>query len=145
MGEMNYWLSHRSLEDEIKEVIKSLVLDKSSSSDGFTSCFFQRHWEIMKGETVGMVDDFFDGRGSLKHANAMFILLIPKFKGASRVEDFWLISCINTMYKIITKLLANKLSHVVSELLSLNQSTFTKGRIISDNIMLVEELLRGFQ
>lgn len=51
----------------------------------------------------------------------------------------------NTIYKVIAKLIANRMSEVMSELLSPNQSAFTRGRLILNNIMLPEELLRGFE
>lgn len=90
----------------------------------------------MKGEVLGVVNEFFDEHSSLKHANASFISLILKFKGVLRIQDLCPIPWVNTIYKVITKLLATRLFHVVPNLLSPNQSAFTKGKIIRDNIIL---------
>lgn len=58
--------------------------------------------------------------------------------------DFCPIFDINMIYKIIAKILVNRLSLVLPHLLLSNQGSFTKGRSIMDNIALVEELVRGF-
>ena len=54
------------------------------------------------------------------------------------------ISCYNTIYKIITKVLLNRLQQVIGDLISHNQSAFLKGRSISDSLLLAHELVRGF-
>ncbi|GJV26456.1 RNA-directed DNA polymerase, eukaryota [Tanacetum coccineum] len=48
--------------------------------------------------------------------NSSFITLIPKSQEAKMVKEFCPISLIGSMYKIITKVLANRLSLVISEL-----------------------------
>lgn len=65
----------------------------------------------------------------------MFLMLILKFSSYIQISDSQPISGVNTIYKIITKLL---------ELLLLNESTFTNGQLISNNVLLIEEHLRGF-
>lgn len=58
--------------------------------------------------------------------------------------DFHPILYCNVMYKIISKILANKLKRVVGGLVSQNQSAFIKGQQITDNILLAHEQVRGF-
>lgn len=69
--------------------------------------------------------------------NNTFVTLILKMPGAE-------ISCINTLHKFLSKLLSNRLAEMMSDLLSANQSAFTRGRLIADNVLLAKEHLRGF-
>lgn len=67
--------------------------------------------------------------------------MIPKSPIAAEMGDFRSIYCVNLIYKLLTKILADRLSQVLGELLSPNQTAFTKGRTISDNTMLAEEMI----
>lgn len=60
------------------------------------------------------------------------------------MADFRPISCCNTIYKCIAKILANRLKAVLPPLINRAQSAFVKGRKISDNILLAQELLRNY-
>ncbi|GKE13507.1 RNA-directed DNA polymerase, eukaryota [Tanacetum coccineum] len=73
--------------------------------------------------------------------NSSFIALIPKSQEAKMVKDFRPISLIGSMYKIITKVLANLLSLVISELISDVQSAFVSNRHILDDPIILNELL----
>jgi len=70
--------------------------------------------------------------------NTTILALVPKIPNASNVNDFRPITCYNTIYKYITKLIANWLSHVLSSIISLPQNAFVKSRHISENILLVQ-------
>lgn len=89
--------------------------------------------------------NFFDGQSSLKYLNATFITLIMKSKEIAPFSEFHPISCANVSYKSIVKVLASRLAHLLPHLISLNQIAFFKGRVISDNSSLAEELLRQFE
>ncbi|GJS84331.1 RNA-directed DNA polymerase, eukaryota, reverse transcriptase zinc-binding domain protein [Tanacetum coccineum] len=73
--------------------------------------------------------------------NSSFITLIPKSQEAKMVKYFRPISLIGSMYKIITKVLANRLSLVISELVSDVQSAFVSNRHILDGPFILNELL----
>lgn len=141
---MNLWLACIPLEEEVKSIVFLLSLDKAPRPDGFTARFFQNVWEIIKSDLMALLTIFFEEGGSIKHINATFITLIPKFSEASNIRDYRPISRVNTIYKIISKLIATQLGEITPELLLKNQTTFVKGTIILDNVMLAEEHLRGF-
>jgi hypothetical protein len=83
----------------------------------------------------------FDNFGLL---NSAYITLIPKHDGVVHVKDFRLISLVHSAAKLITKLLANRLSQKLNDMVSLIQSAFIKGRFIQDNFMLVQQTARLF-
>ena len=73
--------------------------------------------------------------------NATFVALIPKKHGADELRDFRPISLVGGMYKIIAKLLANRLSVVLGKIISSSQNAFVKGRQILDLVLIANECL----
>lgn len=73
--------------------------------------------------------------------NSTYITLIPKSKNPSKVSDYRPISLCNVFYKIIAKVLANRLKKVPPFITSPNQSAFIQGRLITDNILVAYEVL----
>lgn len=78
--------------------------------------------------------------GSIENFNKTFIYLIPKIKNASEM-NFRPISLCNIVYKIIAKVLANRLKGILANSISINQSAFISNRLISDNVIVAFETL----
>lgn len=71
----------------------------------------------------------------------MNIALIPKMESLEMPRDFRPISLINSSLKILSKILATRLSKVMIRLVDADQTAFLKGRCILDNIATAEELI----
>jgi len=67
-----------------------------------------------------------------EYYNGSLITLVPKHDSAIRVYDFRPISLLNTLVKIITKLLANRLQMLLPQIIRTNQYVFIKHRCIQD-------------
>nr|GEV54230.1 RNA-directed DNA polymerase, eukaryota [Tanacetum cinerariifolium] len=123
--------------DEIKHTFWDCGTNKSFGPDGFTFEFFQKYWKIIDHDVVAAVSP-----GSFPPGcSSSFIALIPKKQEAKMVKYFCPISLIGSVYKIITKVLANRLSHVISNLVSNVQSAFVSDRKILDGPFILNELL----
>jgi hypothetical protein len=101
--------------------------DKAPGPDGFSLAFFQDCWEVVKGDIMAVFADFHSCK-FVKSINSTFISLIPKFHGAKEIKDFCPISLVGGVYKIIAKVLANRIRRVMDRIISKPQNAFVKGR-----------------
>jgi hypothetical protein len=85
--------------------------------------------------------NFHEHERFVKSLNATFISLIPKRLGQLEVRDFRPISLIGSVYKILAKVLANRLQPIVGNLISNSQNAFIGGRQILDSILITNECL----
>jgi hypothetical protein len=79
------------------------------------------------------------------HINHSITALIPKSTNTSSALDFHPISCCNVIYKVIAKLIAVRLSHALATNISPMQNAFLGGRMMVNNIQLLQELLRNYE
>uniref|UniRef100_A0A0V0HBD2 Putative ovule protein n=1 Tax=Solanum chacoense TaxID=4108 RepID=A0A0V0HBD2_SOLCH len=131
-GEEQLWLQRPFEEEEILESIRMCAKEKAPGPDGFPMIFFETFWEVLKKDIINTLSHFHSNQNFEKSFNATFIALIPKKAGASELKDYRPISLIGGVYKIIAKLLAERLKRVVSKLVNKNQMAFIKGRQIMD-------------
>ncbi|XP_073037131.1 uncharacterized protein [Primulina eburnea] len=138
--EDNYGITATPSLEEVRATVFSISPDSVAGPDGFSSAFFQHCWEIVHQDVLDAVLDFFRGSPLPQSFTATTITLIPKVEGPRAWSDFRPISLCNVTNKIISKLLYSRLRAVAERLISLNQSGFVPGRMISDNILLAQEL-----
>ncbi|KAG7552255.1 Reverse transcriptase domain [Arabidopsis thaliana x Arabidopsis arenosa] len=129
---------------DIQEAFFSLPRNKASGPDGFPAEFFKGTWSVIGPEVVEAVHEFFRSGQLLKQWNATTLILIPKITNASRMTDFRPISCLNTMYKVIARLLTSRLQKLLVQVISPAQSAFLPGRLLAENVLLATEIVHGY-
>lgn len=126
--------------EEIKHTVFSLSGNSSPGPDGFTGNFYTHCWDIVSKDVTNAVQGFFQGWGIPQGLSSTIICMIPKVKNPSCYAEFRPISLCNFSFKIITKIISDRLQPVLPSIISPEQSGFIKGRLISDNFLLAREL-----
>ena len=126
---------------EVWNVISMMVNNKAPGPNGFNALFFKKAWNIIGDDIFAAVNEFFTTGKILKQINHAIIALIPKHDQASQVNHFRPISCCNLLYKIVSKILANRIAPVLETIIGETQTAFIKNRKMMDNIFLVQEIL----
>lgn len=104
----------------------------------------RKAWHVIGAEVIPAIKDFFRTCHLPYTINSTLINLLPKSENASSMKEYRPIACCTILYKIISKVLANRLKLVLGDIISDNQSAFVKGRSILDNILLSHELVKGY-
>lgn len=128
----------------MSSVIGSMKKHKIPGPDGFNVGFFLNAWDIVGLDFTNAVRSFFTLGCMLKEVNATAIALVPKVPNPKSMCDFRPISCCNTIYKCIFKILASRLKVTLPSLFSNSQYAFVPGRRIGDNILIAQELFRNY-
>ncbi|GLT67788.1 hypothetical protein SLA2020_400720 [Shorea laevis] len=128
-------------EAEIFEALSSIGSTKAPGPDGFTALFYKEYWNIVKDVVLHSIWDFFESDHLLREQNHTFIALVPKQLGPSTVNHFRPISLCNIIYKIISKILANRFKGLLHRFISPYQSAFVPSRSIHDNSIMAHKLL----
>eukprot|EP00253_Pinus_taeda_P024446 PITA_24446 len=131
--------------EKVEEAVKSMPNDKAPGPDGFTINFFKACWQTIKIEIWEVVEDSRRFGTILKSINSTFLALIPKEENAQTPEKFRPIALCNVIYKIISKVIANRLKPILPNLILEEQSGYVEGRQILDNILLAQEMVHTLQ
>ena len=136
-------LSSTFTSDEIKAVLFQMGPTKALEPDGMNALFYQKFWHIVGNGVTDAVLDFLHTGHMVPDINYTHIVLIPKVKKPEKMADFRPISLCNVIYKIISKVLANRLKLILPQLISPTQSAFVSGRLITDNVLIAYETLHA--
>lgn len=130
-------------DEEIRSALFALPKNKTPGPDGFTVEFFTSAWDLVGSDVISAVKCFFTTSVLPRQVNATVISLIPKVPAADKLSDFRPISLCNTVYKVISKIIAARLQELTPKIVQRNQVGFVKGRILSENV-LASELVSDF-
>ena len=109
--------------------------------DGMSPIFYQKYWDVVGRNVIDCVLNTLNTRVMPPGLNETFICLIPKVKSPQKITEFCPISLCNVSYKIISKVLANRLKKILADVINESQSAFVSGRQITDNVLVAFETM----
>nr|XP_027099048.1 uncharacterized protein LOC113718336 [Coffea arabica] len=127
--------------EEIHEVVFGMDTQSAPGPDGFGAGFFQSCWDMVKDDLLMAIQDFFQGMEQPRSWSHSMVVLIPKVDGASHWREFRPLSLCNVSSKVVSKILAVRISKLLPKLISPWQTGFVPGRGIVDNVLLAQELI----
>ncbi|GKB44044.1 RNA-directed DNA polymerase, eukaryota, reverse transcriptase zinc-binding domain protein [Tanacetum coccineum] len=127
--------------DEVKAAVWGCGSDKAPGPDGYTFAFIKKYWDFLNLDILRFVNSFLSSMKMPLGANSSFITLIPKVPNPIHITDFRPISLIGIHYKIVAKVLANRLSKVVDKIVSQEQTAFIANRQILDGHLILSEAI----
>ena len=108
---------------------------------GFTKEFYVAAWKVI---VITAIKSFFLFGFLPSGINATILSLILKIENAEKIKDFRPIACCNLRYKVISKVLADRLRIIFLDAIEPNQSAFITGRLLLENVLLASELVNGY-
>ncbi|XP_020249226.1 uncharacterized protein LOC109826612 [Asparagus officinalis] len=109
--------------------------NKAPGPEGFGMSFYKSSWSVIGDEVTKAISDFFQSGKILGMINSTSITLVPKVKCPKTPSDFRPIACC---------ILTNRIKSVMGYLINEAQSAFVKGKHISSNILLANEIVKSY-
>lgn len=138
-------LVHKVTEEEIKAAIFGIGNEKAPGPDGFPGGFFKKNWDTFGDDVTSTISKFLEKRLILREFNHTSVILIPKKFHVPTVVDFRPIACTNVVYKVITKIITNRMALLLGEIINPAQSAFVKGKNLSDNYLVDHVMVRRYE
>uniref|UniRef100_A0A8I7B954 Reverse transcriptase domain-containing protein n=1 Tax=Hordeum vulgare subsp. vulgare TaxID=112509 RepID=A0A8I7B954_HORVV len=143
--EMNDSLMKEFTATEVKAALDCIGDLKAPGLDGLPAVFYKTYWQLIGDRVTREVLHVLNGNATPEGWNETCVVLIPKVKNPERMKDLRPISLCNVIYILVSKVLANRLKHILHEIVAPNQSAFVPGRLITDNILLAYEVTHFMQ
>jgi hypothetical protein len=127
--------------EEAETAIKGFKTDKSPGSDGLTSEFYKCFWNVVGHDFIAIANHAFTiGELSITQRRGIICLIFKKGDKLS-LKNWRPISLLNVDYKIITKVLANRLKQVLPSIIHKDQTCGIPGRSIAETTSFVRDLI----
>ena len=139
--DMNSDLNRPFLAEEVQRALHQMAPLTTLGPDGMSLIFYKSFWHIVGNDVIMVVLSALNTGVVLESINTTFIALIPKILEPKKVSNFRPISLCNVIYKLIAKVLVNRLKKILPFVVSDTQSAFLSGRLIADNILVAFETL----
>ncbi|XP_058776555.1 uncharacterized protein LOC131650866 [Vicia villosa] len=134
----------RVTEEEIRIALKGIGDLKAPGIDGYGAKFFKSCWHFIKDDVVAAAQVFFEKCILFRAFNGTVVTLIPKTEQAKTVKEYRPIAGCTTFYKILSKVLTNRLGKILPDIIHQSQATFIPGQVIHNHILLAFELMKGY-
>ncbi|RYR51488.1 hypothetical protein Ahy_A06g026507 isoform A [Arachis hypogaea] len=138
--EMNNELLMEVSDEEVKKAVFSMGSLKAPGPDGLNGLFYHKYWDVISKEVCEAVRSFFKNGYIPECIGETIVVLIPKTKNPESLNQLRPISCCNFIYKILARVIVLRLKGIMEKIISPIQSAFVGGRLIQDNLVIVQEI-----
>ena len=127
--------------EEVTEAMKQLPAGKAPGVDSIPAEFYQELWEDLGIDIFNFVSESISQSYITEELNISKIALLPKTEDRSKIQNFRPISLLNTLYKVVAKVYANRMKPLLHHWILPSQTGFVPNRCILDNIFLAFEAI----
>ena len=135
----NIMLTMMPSHQEIKAAIFALNKDSAPGPDGYGAYFYQFYWEIIQEDVFKAVLEFFSSGWILPGFNSNIIAILPKTNDVVSINQYRPIAMANFKFKVISKVLADRLAVIMPSIVSQEQMGFIHDRNIKDCLCIASE------
>ncbi|KAJ1702528.1 hypothetical protein LUZ63_002307 [Rhynchospora breviuscula] len=141
---MSDLLQAQPTDEEITRTLFCLHPNRAARPDGVNARALQSFWAMLGPTVLNQVNEIFSSARIPSDMAKSNLILVPKKEILITIMDYRPISVCNILYKLVSKLLERRMQSLIPLLVANNQTAFTLGRDIADNVMVFREVLHSF-
>ncbi|XP_026410038.1 uncharacterized protein LOC113305157 [Papaver somniferum] len=143
--EANISLNRIPTDEEIYVTLKIMENWSAPGPEGFQASFYKSQWNIVGEDVCLLVKRFFGTKHVLKQINKTYISLIPKKKKCVGAAEYRPIGLCNTSYKVISKVIVNRMKPLREKIISPFQEAYVSRRLNNDNTVIAQEIIHSMK
>jgi hypothetical protein len=138
-------LTKHITKEEVTQALNQMHPFKAPGPDGFQGIFFKQYWHIVGEDVFRLIDTAFRTGDFPASLSETLIALILKVDCPNNFKEFRPISLCNTVYKLITKILVNRLRPFLNQIVGPFQSSFLPGKGTTDNAIILQVVIHSMK
>jgi hypothetical protein len=127
--------------EELYTAIQSGGRNKAPGSDGIGREFYITHWDTIREDLLEIMNQMFLHKSLTTHQKHGIIISLPKNNGDQTLDGYHPITLLNTDYKILTRIMARRLSTVLEEQLTSSQYCSVPGKSILEAVSVICDVI----
>ncbi|CAI5974059.1 unnamed protein product [Closterium sp. NIES-65] len=130
-------------EAEVQQAFKALANGKSPGKDGLPKELFEKNWDVLGGEFLKMAQNFSETASLPASIKEAVTILLHKKGDKDNLDNYRPITLLNFTYKVLARVVANRMKPFLHRVISAEQYGFIPGRRISDAIGVVADVIEA--
>ncbi|CAI5477431.1 unnamed protein product [Closterium sp. Yama58-4] len=130
-------------EQEVKNAFAAMARNKSPGSDGLPKELFEAHWDLLGESFMAMAKDFEGSTVLPAEIKEAVTIFLPKKGDKESLNNYRPITLLNFTYKVLARVVADRMKSVLHMVISPEQYGFIPGRRLSDAVALVADIIEG--